>query len=260
LSDVSSADEHEEDEAAAAAAANDIATIERQQPEQQQQHQPQLHGTQIKLMGVHLRNIGVIECSLLSLLIECKRCRTKVEWKSIRPYSDADGQCEKCKTELRLRYSPALAYPGNEVVGTVDTDQCLAVELLRSTFQPTCSECTPPEGEDSSSPVTQMEMQAHPCMPPILACFPCVQCHARMEFGFSGVRFTRLGRQDGLFSSSHSNRRNNAVDEQQQSVRRRKNKQPREPGIVPGQPLPDKGTCSHYKKSFRWLRFPCWYV
>lgn len=24
-----------------------------------------------------------------------------------------------------------------------------------------------------------------------------------------------------------------------------------------GQPLPDKGTCKHYKKSYRWFRFPC---
>ena len=28
-------------------------------------------------------------------------------------------------------------------------------------------------------------------------------------------------------------------------------------GYVEGQPLPDKGTCSHYKKSMRWFRFTC---
>merc|ERR1712203_64737 len=31
----------------------------------------------------------------------------------------------------------------------------------------------------------------------------------------------------------------------------------RELGIKVGQPLPEKGTCKHYQKSYRWLRFPC---
>lgn len=28
----------------------------------------------------------------------------------------------------------------------------------------------------------------------------------------------------------------------------------KDPAIQPGSPLPDNGTCRHYKKSFRWLR------
>jgi len=28
-------------------------------------------------------------------------------------------------------------------------------------------------------------------------------------------------------------------------------------GIVRGKPLPENGACKHYKKSMRWLRFPC---
>ena len=28
-------------------------------------------------------------------------------------------------------------------------------------------------------------------------------------------------------------------------------------GIVRGKPLPEDGACKHYKKSMRWLRFPC---
>ncbi len=29
------------------------------------------------------------------------------------------------------------------------------------------------------------------------------------------------------------------------------------PGIKVGKPLPDNGTCKHYKRSYRWFRFPC---
>ena len=32
---------------------------------------------------------------------------------------------------------------------------------------------------------------------------------------------------------------------------------PKDPAIQEGKPLPDFGTCKHYKKSYRWLRFPC---
>jgi len=28
-------------------------------------------------------------------------------------------------------------------------------------------------------------------------------------------------------------------------------------GVKIGQPLPDEGTCKHYRKSKRWFRFPC---
>ena len=31
----------------------------------------------------------------------------------------------------------------------------------------------------------------------------------------------------------------------------------KDPAIQEGKPLPENGACKHYKKSFRWLRFPC---
>ncbi|EDO32099.1 predicted protein [Nematostella vectensis] len=34
-------------------------------------------------------------------------------------------------------------------------------------------------------------------------------------------------------------------------------RQPKTPGLKEGFPLPENGTCKHYKKSYRWLRFPC---
>ena len=34
-------------------------------------------------------------------------------------------------------------------------------------------------------------------------------------------------------------------------------KPPKDPSIREGYPLPEFGTCKHYKHSYRWLRFPC---
>ncbi|ORY52421.1 hypothetical protein BCR33DRAFT_655280, partial [Rhizoclosmatium globosum] len=51
----------------------------------------------------------------------------------------------------------------------------------------------------------------------------CTSCHSKMGIRIGDVKF----------------RRN--VDE----------------GIVLGEPLPDNGACKHYRKSYRWFRFPC---
>ena len=36
---------------------------------------------------------------------------------------------------------------------------------------------------------------------------------------------------------------------------KKKKKVPKDPAIKEGRPLPDEGTCKHYKKSYRWLRY-----
>ena len=41
------------------------------------------------------------------------------------------------------------------------------------------------------------------------------------------------------------------------SRKKKQQKDPREAGIHVGAPLPQTGTCKHYKRSHRWLRFPC---
>ncbi|KAI8849507.1 hypothetical protein BC829DRAFT_182884 [Chytridium lagenaria] len=38
---------------------------------------------------------------------------------------------------------------------------------------------------------------------------------------------------------------------------RKKKPKNEDAGIVLGQPLPKNGICSHYRKSYRWFRFPC---
>lgn len=37
----------------------------------------------------------------------------------------------------------------------------------------------------------------------------------------------------------------------------KRKKELKDPAIQDGKPLPDNGICKHYKKSYRWLRFPC---
>jgi uncharacterized CHY-type Zn-finger protein len=47
----------------------------------------------------------------------------------------------------------------------------------------------------------------------------------------------------------------NIIQPSQLALKKKKEKQ--DLGIIVGQPLPNNGACSHYKKSYRWFRFPC---
>uniref|UniRef100_A0A1I8JQZ7 C3H1-type domain-containing protein n=1 Tax=Macrostomum lignano TaxID=282301 RepID=A0A1I8JQZ7_9PLAT len=78
---------------------------------------------------------------------------------------------------------------------------------------------------------------------PLLPPLPCLG-----GFVAEGVRLTVLsGRMMWPMGKSSG-----AAKQQQ-----KKPKKPIEPDIRPGQPLPSNGTCRHYKRSYRWLRFPC---
>ena len=46
-------------------------------------------------------------------------------------------------------------------------------------------------------------------------------------------------------------------DDSIKTVELKKTKKSKDPPIKSGQALPENGTCKHYKKSFRWMRFPC---
>ena len=68
----------------------------------------------------------------------------------------------------------------------------------------------------------------------------CRKCHTKMIFKFEGITFRDQG---ALLKDS--------------SATGKPIKQQKLFGLVIGQNLPANGTCRHYKKSHRWLRFPC---
>jgi hypothetical protein len=72
----------------------------------------------------------------------------------------------------------------------------------------------------------------------------CRGCHAKLCIGFADVRIQSL---DPAPSSSATHKASKGGNK----------KNSKEFELVPGTPLPDKGVCEHYKRSTRWLRFPC---
>lgn len=70
----------------------------------------------------------------------------------------------------------------------------------------------------------------------------CHRCHSKISFKASGLRFIQHQQPNELTAKSKSATIIPSSRKQMESA------------LKDGQPLPDYGICSHYKKSHRWLR------
>ncbi|KNE63899.1 hypothetical protein AMAG_08959 [Allomyces macrogynus ATCC 38327] len=219
-------------------------------PESAATTDPVKSGTQIRVPDLHLSGIGVVEPATLSFLAQCARCKCAVEFKDVppvRPGTDltptvahpwpggAVRTCPQCATQLGMRYTAALAHPGSKILGTANTLNTHLVDLLPSSFTPTCAACTNP-APGLFKAVPRGVPVAHTCR----------RCHAAMALAVDLVRFQHVGA-GGLVNGGPGG----AMGMLKKRVRRA------DEGIVPGQPLPNEGRCKHYAKSYRWFRFPC---
>ena len=68
----------------------------------------------------------------------------------------------------------------------------------------------------------------------------CRECHARFTFKLPEVKFLRVT-PAGILPPTIGPR----------------HRKPEKLGIHAGEPLPKRGSCAHYKRSYRWFRFSC---
>ncbi|PAA74731.1 hypothetical protein BOX15_Mlig002150g5, partial [Macrostomum lignano] len=218
-----------------------------QRPSQQQLRDPVRRGTEIALRRLELRD-SVASLTVRRLVVElrCLRCRRK-----LAANLSADSKagyvsmaCAQCGSALRAGFRPSLlhSFSGNPaVVGFLDLTGCSAEDALLSAgdceFVTVCLGCQLPHTHHGQLAGNGGQPMRHCCL----------RCHAWGGFVAEGVRLTVLSAPDVADGKSSG-----AAKQQQ-----KKPKKPIEPDIRPGQPLPSNGTCRHYKRSYRWLRFPC---
>lgn len=68
-----------------------------------------------------------------------------------------------------------------------------------------------------------------------------------MTCGLGDYKFVKIGSEGG----------ERLIANEEQVMKLKKKKKSREDPLTIGEPLPDQGTCSHYRKSKRWFRFSC---
>ncbi|KAK4643631.1 hypothetical protein QC761_406500 [Podospora bellae-mahoneyi] len=185
-------------------------------------------GTAMLFPSIELHGIELLQVSVLSLNVKCDRCKTLNEVTGLKNNLDKASSCKKCATAFIVRYRQELVHMNSTRAGFIDATGCTVADLLPSTFVPACDKCSHPSlGLVSVRGETTTNI--------------CRECHARFAFKIPEVKFLDYapGMHTRLPPTSGPRRKTEKL------------------GLHAGEPLPEKGSCQHYKKSYRWFRFSC---
>ncbi|XP_013777913.1 uncharacterized protein LOC106462525 [Limulus polyphemus] len=192
-------------------------------------------GTEVKLHNLQLgENVATLVCQKIDVTVQCSRCKTRHEISTPSRHNNVI-QCTKCHHVQQVAFRASILHHFSPVLGYLDLVGCQAVDLplMKCELNVCCLNCN-----------KQMTMtgihygQATNTW--------CHFCNVKFAIFADTVKFSQL-QQTERFDKG-----------QVQLIRlQRKDKIVKDPVIQDGKPLPENGTCKHYKKSFRWLRFPC---
>lgn len=197
--------------------------------------QPERQGIEIALNALTLTNIGLLQTRILAISFRCERCKGVLSLELPQNQSVVTD-CPRCHTVVSALLRTALVHANTNVLGFLDMSPgvvlSLDVNLAMSQFSVECAHCQHP------GPIALQTNQ--------MTRARCRGCHQEMTVQLAHVKVKRVGAAP-------------AVDLVAAPARKRPGKwrHPMEQLIHPGQPLPDQGACVHYRKSRRWLRFPC---
>lgn len=131
-------------------------------------------------------------------------------------------------------YFVELMHENSNVAGLLQLGGCKVYDVTPKSYMGNCAKCM----EDFPSAIRKLPKLSN-----------CQTCHARLSINDNGIEFVRVGPREGA-----SIRPNNATY-QTMALKKKKNKDKMQ--LIVGEPLPDRGACSHYRKSRRWFRFVC---
>ncbi|KAK3939093.1 hypothetical protein QBC46DRAFT_388808 [Diplogelasinospora grovesii] len=193
-----------------------------------QNNHPEI-GTAISFPSIELHHgIELLQISLLSISVKCERCKAMNEVTGLKDKVEKQGSCKKCATAFTVRFRQELVHQHSTRAGFIDAAGCTVADLLPSTFVPTCGKCSTPYSQGLLS--VRGETTTNVCR----------ECHSRFTFRIPEVKF--LAYAPGMTRLPPTT-----------GPRRKMEKL----GLHAGEPLPDKGVCTHYKRSYRWFRFSC---
>lgn len=197
---------------------------------------PVKRGTEIRFQELKLSStIGVVIFERLKLIVRCNRCRDVISTGLLKAEITSCIRCARCQTACTILYHPAVLHTANATCGFLDLESCIAfdVVLQDSIATITCLECGKSITHTGMSFGEQRDSW-------------CQRCHAKLSL---------LSNQCHLVQHQPADTAPTAAIEPLATLKKATTK--KDPAIQPGRPLPKFGTCEHYKKSCRWLRFPC---
>ncbi|KFY11305.1 hypothetical protein V492_04537 [Pseudogymnoascus sp. VKM F-4246] len=183
-------------------------------------------GTALSFPFIELYGIELLETTVLNLTIKCERCRDTMDVTGLRNGVKKTESCKKCATVLGITFRRDLIHANAIRAGFLDLEGCVPVDMLPSTFLPTCSTC--------SEPFPSPGIVAHAAN---TITINCRHCHASMTLKLTAPKFLRIT--SAAMPATGPRRKRDMLH------------------LHPGEALPLNGRCTHYAKSYRWFRFSC---
>jgi uncharacterized CHY-type Zn-finger protein len=184
-------------------------------------------GTSISFPSIELHGIELLQVSVLAVSVRCARCKAVNEVSGLKHGVEKADRCRKCATPFAATYRQELIHQLSSRAGFLDLSGCTVADMLPSTFIPVCATCsTPSPGLVSVRGETTRNI--------------CRECHGKFTFKIPDVKFLAITP--------------GAAPPPAAAGMRRK---PEKLGLRAGEPLPNRGACAHYRKSYRWFRFAC---
>jgi hypothetical protein len=188
-------------------------------------------GIRVTITGLLLSGVAVIKSKLLRLQMRCARCNGEYDAETKQEETLSGDECRVCHMPIQLRLRALIAHGSSAHLGYLDLEHCAVRDMLPSEFWVTCGEC-----------VAEMPKEL---IPGKVASWPCHSCHEMMSVRLGGATFERV---------VPGAPREQSIPPRNRKKSRRERKD--EHGFKIGTPLPHKGACSHYKRSFLWRRCP----
>lgn len=190
---------------------------------------PEEKGVSMSFPQIELHGIELLQVTSLALSVKCQRCKTKNDIGGLQPnVAKTSESCRKCATAFSITFRPDLVHANSTRAGFIDASGCTIVDMLPSSFLPTCGRCSTP-------PALSLVSVRGNTLTNV-----CHECHGRFTFKIPEVKFLVYTPGSGVLPPATGPRR------RQERL-----------GLHAGEPLPDRGTCQHYRKSYRWFRFSC---
>jgi uncharacterized CHY-type Zn-finger protein len=182
--------------------------------------------TAMSFPTIELYSIELLQVSILNISAKCQRCKTLNDLTGLRPEVEKSTTCKKCGTPISATFRPEMVHQNSTRAGFIDITGGTVADMLPSTFVPTCAKCS-----TASHGLVSVRGEAVTNV--------CRECHSRFTFKIPQVKFLAITPGSTLPPTFGPRRKEEKL------------------GLHAGEPLPNRGTCSHYRRSYRWFRFSC---
>ncbi|KAM9352364.1 uncharacterized protein ABDE67_007223 [Symphorus nematophorus] len=188
-------------------------------------------GTELKLLGLRLgENTATVVAQQITVCLQCNRCKVTADL-TLTGRTPCTAQCEKCSASINAAFRPCMLHHYSDVLGYLDLHNAAPADLV-------LQECDLTVGCLSCSQEFPLQNLSYGQTKE----FNCEHCHSKLSILAESTRFQYIPPRSNKTGPSAG-----AVNY----------KTIRDPAVQKGKPLPEKGSCKHYKQSHRWLRFPC---